>query len=295
MGFNANEFFTNLETGTSEEEHSQESEQQEFAEESQASEEEHSEIEEESTEEEESSQSEEGAEEVEGEEEKESPRKYAGRYDSVEQLEKGYKNLQAKMTRLLQEMRPKNAAQASQQEQTVPAQPLSTGIPLELATHPKFIELLRTNPLQAGAVVAEYNARMMNRIPAQAPVQQAQRDEETAAIRTKLEVLELKTRYADFDEIAVDIPAVLEGNPWLWQSPAPIENAYKLVKASRVDEALSTAAAAGKQSAERKKAEKRSATMERQQAKKQQKQKSPEEAIAEDILGAGGKKNAFIV
>jgi hypothetical protein len=276
-----NKFFDDLEKPeTSQEEHSQDEQLEEGVEE-QTSQEEHS-----------AEDVEEGSDDA-GEQAVQQPvKKFAGRYNTVEDLEKGYKELQRQLTKINQQL-PQILQQQAIQTQAPPVHSPTVGVPSvppELAYDPRFQQLAQANPEAARTVVQRYyQQQQANTI---APLQQ-----ELRTLKMQQEVMMLRATQPDFEEVAVNIPVIFNENPWLWNTPNPVATAYKMAKAEKLTEAVNTASTAAKQAAYMKQQQKKTAVAERQQAKVPQTQKTPEDEIAESILGlssTGGKRNAFI-
>lgn len=282
MTFNANEFFNNLEnTGNSAEEQSQ-------IEQSGIEEQEQQDVQD-VVQEGEDTQNTEG---VQSEDTLEQTKKLAGIYDSVEDLEEGYKNLQREFTRLKQQMKQKSVEDIAntmpqqniaQQYQGTPQQS-NPVIPPELANNPQFIQLAQTNPQQALAAVMEYNKRLA--------VQQYQQTAQQK-MQAQIELLTLKSSVNDFDDVAPYMAQTLQENPWLWNTPEPIKAAYQLAKATMFEQGVAQVTNAVGEQAQKATQSKKAAVAERQTAKQQPKQKTPEEEIVEDIMNAGGVRNSI--
>ena len=219
------------------------------------------------------------------EEEEQEEKLYAGRFKSVDDLEKSYKALQSQLTPILQELRTKQTAESFQLPQQQPT------IPNELANNPQFQQIAATNPAMAAQVVANYTRNMAQQQITQ-NVQPMQR--ELTNMKLEMEIDRLKATTPDFDAVAPDLPVVFNENPWLWQSPNPVTTAYKLLKADRLGDTVSQATKLGKAAAIEKRKQKKSAGAERQKGKQAAKKATPEDDIVSGILGAKASKNAFL-
>ena len=289
------DFFNNLEAETSEEEHSQSNELEEnLEEEQQTSEEEHS-VEDAQEDVEEDSEEEENSEEEDDSEEETAP-KYAGRFKNVEELERAYKELQGsytknnqKLNEVLGTMRKTQAPPTMPNQNTY--QPVTGHIPQELANHPQFQQLQRDNPSEAQRVVYQYQVQRQQQ--SQQDAQQHHTNEQLKQVVLNQEILSMRTRHSDFDEVAADIPTTFQQNPWLWQAPSPVEQAYKLAKANRMDEVIATTQSAAKKEAAQSKKSKKSAVAEKQKAKVSKKKLTPEDEIANEIFEVRKGGNAF--
>ena len=281
--------FNNLNDPASSDEEHLDTELEETEEETQTSDEEYSEEYEgeEGTEDEEETEGEEGTEE----------KLYADRFKNVEELEKAYKELQKRDTKLSQSLQEIKKQQQPQQDQT--SQQGQPQIPPELAQNPKFQELARNNPQQAQQVVQEFHQRKAgtNIQNNQAAQQNQQLQNEVGDMKMQMEVMQLqnnpKTK-EEFNEVAQDLPVVFNNNPWLWDTPSPVTTAFKLAKAEKMGQVVEEASEKAVQKAYEGKSKKKKAKGEKQKAKKSKKKKSSEEEIAEDILSAGGGNNAFL-
>lgn len=278
MPFDANEFFDNLEQP--ENSHEEQSLGTGI--------EEQSEQEQETTEYDEQEINEQNSQEEQSVEQEGTSRKLAGIYNSVEDLEEGYKNLQREYTRLKQQFVDDITKQIpdNQQQHQVTLQQNNPVIPPELMNNPQFIQLAQTNPQQAMAVVVEYTRRQA--------IQQYQQttQQETKKMQSQIELLMLRSTTPDFDQVAPYMVNTLKDNPWLWDTERPMQAAYKLAKASMIEEGLQQASTTVAQQAQQKTQAKKGAVAEKQSAKTPPKQKSPEDEIVESILSAGGSRNS---
>ncbi len=278
MSFDANEFFDNLEQP--ENSHEEQSLGTGI--------EEQSEQEQETTEYDEQEINEQNSQEEQSVEQEGTSRKLAGIYNSVEDLEEGYKNLQREYTRLKQQLVDDITKQIpdNQQQYQGTLQQNNPVIPPELMNNPQFIQLAQTNPQQAMAVVIEYARRQA--------IQQYQQttQQETKKMQSQIELLMLRSTTPDFDQVAPYMVSTLKENPWLWDTERPMQAAYKLAKASMIEEGLQQASTTVAQQAEQKIQAKKGAVAEKQSAKTPPKQKSPEDEIVESILSAGGSRNS---
>lgn len=278
MSFDANEFFDNLEQP--ENSHEEQSLGTGI--------EEQSEQEQETTEYDEQEINEQNSQEEQSVEQEGTSRKLAGIYNSVEDLEEGYKNLQREYTRLKQQLVDDITKQMpdNQQQYQGTLQQNNPAIPPELMNNPQFIQLAQTNPQQAMAVVIEYAKRQA--------IQQYQQttQQETKKMQSQIELLMLRSTTPDFDQVAPYMVSTLKDNPWLWDTERPMQAAYKLAKASMIEEGLQQASTTVAQQAQQKIQAKKGAVAEKQSAKTPPKQKSPEDEIVESILSAGGSRNS---
>lgn len=277
MGINEVDVFDTLEEQPSEQEHAEETEKLEDVEE---------EVEESQASDEEEYPDESDEEVVEEEEEEEAERLYAGRFKSVEDLEKSYKSLQSQLTPILQQLRNKQEGQP-----IVPAAVNAQGVPNELANSPEFQQIAATNPAMAAQIVANYIQQKQQQQITQvmSPVQRQIKDMEI-----KMEVLNLRASLPDFDEFAPELPVVFNENPWLWNTNEPVKTAYKLLKADKLTASSEEVTKARKAAAEEVRKQKKAAGAEKQKGKRHTKKVTPEEQIANDIIGVTQKKNAFL-
>ncbi len=256
--------------------------------------------EEQDSEEEDEEQPEDDEGDVDEEEVEEETKKYADIFNSVEDLEKAYKELQRKSTQdsqklsqiLTQQQQQAQGAQGFQQTGGQQAgYPQSEQIPPELASHPEFQQLQAQNPQQASAVVQQYKAQ---KAAQQQQSQTSAQQQQLQKVVLNQEILSLRQKYSDFDEIAEHIPNVLQDMPHLWNTPNPVETAYKIARADKVDEVVEKASASAKKEASEKRSNKKKAKTEKQKAKTPNKKKPAEDQISDEILSArGGGKNAF--
>lgn len=110
-------------------------------------------------------------------------------------------------------------------------------------------------------------------------------------MQSQIELLMLRSTTPDFDQVAPYMANTLKDNPWLWNTERPMQAAYKLAKASMIEEGLQQASTTVAQQAQQKTQAKKGAVAEKQSAKTPPKQKSPEDEIVESILSAGGSRN----
>lgn len=157
------------------------------------------------------------------------PKKFAGMYDTVEQLENAYKGLQTKyqttkkdlMGRLTED--PQQAAPV----QAVPQQILPNFQSMQLPpnVNPALIQ-------QAFAENPEGTLRLLTDMRINQAVAPMQQQLQRFALQTEIDAT--KNKYNDFSEYEDKVGDMLKANPALMQSKNRIELAYKLVKADAI-------------------------------------------------------------
>ena len=160
------------------------------------------------------------------------PKKFAGMYDTVEQLENAYKGLQKQyqttkkslMDRLTEE--PQQAAQPQAQPQPS-AQAMQNFQSMQLPpnVNPALIQ-------QAFAENPEGTIRLLTDMRINQAVVPMQQQLQRFSLQTEINAV--RTKYNDFPEYEDKIGDVLKSNPALMQSKNRIELAYKLVKADAI-------------------------------------------------------------
>ena len=282
------DFFNNLEDGASENEHPQSLETEESEKDQTSSEEEYSDsvgTEEETDDTEDTAIEDVGGEEDIGEVEE---KKFAGRFKTVEDLEKAYKSLEGTFTKKSQQLNEVlgNLQNAQQNNQYMPLINQNQ-IPQELANHPQFQQLQQTNPQEAARVAQQYLYQQQNYY------QQQEQQSKMQQLALNQEILSLKSRYKDFEEVAAELPVVFFNNPWLWKAKNPVETAYKLTKAEKLDDVISATVDATKKEINSNTQKKKAAITEKQRAKTPTKEITPEDEIVKDIFDSKRGGNAF--
>lgn len=190
---------------------------------------------------------------------------YAGKYKTVEDMERAYQEAQSTMTQRAQEaatyrrqveeynqylyalaaqmqQQQAQAAQAQQAQTQAPAMPEKT--PEEWATD------LYSDPVGTVGKIAEQRAQQLveermqefyaQKIPELGQVlEQAigplQRQAQFQALQQQksAEVASLRSKYKDFNNLRDDIAAIIDRNPQLAQLPGGIEHAYKEARYNR--------------------------------------------------------------
>lgn len=226
-------------------------------------------------------------------------KKFAGRYDTVEALEQGYKELQKQFTQLSQKGKKDlldsvMAIQYPQAKETIPVQqpvPVNQQIPVELSQHPDFLQLQRTNPALATQVVAEYHRRMVPQQTIQPRAQLSDVESKVNRLVYAQEIASLQREFPDFDTIAEDIPALFAEKPYLLSSDTPLRDAYTFLKYQQMPTVMQDAVQQAQAQADKHREQKRTSVMESQTSggKRTAKPKlSPEQEIMADILAQRG-------
>jgi hypothetical protein len=190
---------------------------------------------------------------------------YAGKYKTVEELEKAYTNMVRKGTQLamqLAEIR-KNQNNQQQPQNVQQVQPQQAGIPGQA---------INNDVLQQLAPVV---------VPLMQQVRALQEQQQHIAMQA--EVSRLRSTYEDFDEVAPILPKLFEATPQLFNLPNPIETAYFIAKSQFATEQLQNVYNEATKQAYNSKAAKQKAVTEGQQSRANE-STSPEEEIAQSIV-----------
>lgn len=190
-------------------------------------------------------------------------RLYAGKYKTVDDLEKAYKELNSHSTKKSQEL-------AELKRSTT--QPRSLEIPDNVT--PEDRETIGFVQEIAGTVASQQMADLLNKV-------------EQMQIESYLDKLQASNP-EEYEIIAPEIVSVLTENPALMEQQNYLELATKLAKANKMEELVASAAAEARNSAYDSLGDKtaRSSLGTRTSARKTG-EKDPAQAIIDDIMSAG--------
>lgn len=162
------------------------------------------------------------------------PKKFAGMYDTVEQLEKAYKGLQTQY----QSTKKSLYERLTGSQDTPPAFQARQAQPVLQPLDPDLVaQAMAENPTETMKLVMEYGAKMA----------ESQSAKSNDAVMLKLEITDCRTKFKDFDQYSDDIAAVLEKNPEIMVMKNRMEVAYKLAKAENPQKIADKALKAGRQ------------------------------------------------
>jgi len=204
------------------------------------------------------------------------PKKWAGKYDSPEELEKGYLELR----RLLSArgaLPDKEAAAQQQQQQVAGVQPPQIDWD---AVNESFRRSFEQNPFLTVSQLAQYLA-----LQAIAPVM-----EELAEWRLERQMLELAADNPDFVDLAPKVKDMIGSDPELRalvrQNPKLLDLVYRAAKATLASEVAQAAKESGRQEAAELNRQKAAASTAPASTRKELQKKSPEEEILDRIFGS---------
>jgi hypothetical protein len=213
------------------------------------------------------------------------PKKFAGMYNTIEELERAYKGLQTQYQKtkeqnkgLLSQLTEPQAPQAQVQQPIQPTVPQG-GLDASLVA-----KAFSENPAGTMQLLAQYYSR-----------------EALSTVQPQLEKMNLATEinsvkevHSDFSQYENDIATILKSNPALMNTPGRIEIAYKMAKAdaltSATNKALQNGIQQGYKQAQRKQTIPESG---RSAGAQKQAPKSVEDTIADEIMSFAGKRGIF--
>lgn len=199
------------------------------------------------------------------------PRLYAGKYRTADEMEKAYTQAQRLLTKQAQEL----AAYKSPSQDTSDMQQ-------EIDWYAAF----QQDPVNTMAYMAQLiSEQKLSEMQSQIyPIRQE--------YQFQKELNEVQSKYPDFTEHTDGIITVLEEMPEIGHLPNKLDVAYRIAKGNTMAEQARSAYQAGQQDALRLDAQKAGKIFDNKSTKSEA-QASPGEQVLKDILGAGGKWRSF--
>lgn len=216
------------------------------------------------------------------------PKKYAGRYDNVEDLEQGYLELRRHLSKqgtqdILGAVTGKPGEATQQPTVAQPQQPVDWS-----SVNESFRQSFEQNPLGTLQQLVQHLV-MQGVQPLYESVTQQ-------TLRT--EAMRLAAQYPDFDTISPRIAKLLSEKPYLRQlvqsNPEALESVYQMARSALAAEALEAAKAAGREEGAQAAGVKAHGQTLPGGARKESKKPTIEEQIIQSIMGAdSGTKSLF--
>jgi hypothetical protein len=210
----------------------------------------------------------------------------AGKFKTVDELEKGYENLQSLLGRKGLLQLPGDEGKDKQPEVANVAPDSTQTLDLEKINE-SFKQSFEQNPL---LTLQQLLQAQVSRIVA--PIQ-----EQVASQRLQAETMRLAAQHEDFVELSPRISEVLKKRPYLQQivrvHPEAIEDAYRIAKSELAAEVAQAAKEAGRvegQQAAKVKASAATAPVSSQQMPQEE---TPEDKILRGIFGISGEKQGM--
>lgn len=210
----------------------------------------------------------------------------AGKFKTVDELEKGYENLQSLLGRKGLLQLPGDEGKDKQPEVANVAPDSTQTLDLEKINE-SFKQSFEQNPL---LTLQQLLQAQVSRIVA--PIQ-----EQVASQRMQAEMMRLAAQHEDFVELSPRISEVLKKRPYLQQivrvHPEAIEDAYRIAKSELAAEVAQAAKEAGRvegQQAAKVKASAATAPVSSQQMPQEE---TPEDKILNGIFGISEKKQGI--